>query len=249
MRRGSQVFLSRQFGSRFLRDDMASQSRTSDQIGICFARGEHPSHTTALTLPLCSLRLNASRGGCNDLYHGKCLLLHRLPRVRLRCTGGSRADLCAVCRLRSRCGRLTPNLRFTLTLSSCIGAVAIVVLVLGAPLIMGVFGSEYSANAATVLQILAFGTVFLVVKDHYVAIARIRGNVRSAARLCVAGAALELGLATCGGAYGGLTWLAFGQVVALGIEAVVMGPTVIRAAEWQKRNLVRWLMPTRDEPR
>jgi O-antigen/teichoic acid export membrane protein len=130
-------------------------------------------------------------------------------------------------------GRLPPNLRFTLKLSGCLGAVAIPVLVLGAPVIMGVFGSEYSANAATVLQILAFSTLFVVVKDHYVAIARIRGNVRSAAKLCVAGAALELGLATCGGAYGGLTWFAFGWVVALGIEAIVMGPTVIRAAEWK----------------
>ena len=54
-------------------------------------------------------------------------------------------------------------------------------------------------------------------------------------------AALELGLATCGGAYGGLTWLAFGQVVAPGVEAVVMGPTVIGESQWSMGGVGKWI--------
>jgi Na+-driven multidrug efflux pump len=119
-------------------------------------------------------------------------------------------------------------LRFTLRLSFALIAVANVFLVLGAPVILGIFGPDYSENAATVLRILGPIVLLVVIKDHYIAIHRIRGTVLQAAKVCLLGGAMELGFAAVGGIYGGLTWVVLGALAALAIEAVVMTPTIRR---------------------
>ncbi|MDQ1727737.1 MAG: hypothetical protein QOK14_1782, partial [Frankiaceae bacterium] len=49
-----------------------------------------------------------------------------------------------------------------------------------------------------------------------------------AAKLCAAGAVLEIGLAAIGGIYGTLTWVALGALAALTLEVGVMSRTVLR---------------------
>lgn len=127
---------------------------------------------------------------------------------------------------------LAPYLRFTLKLALALTALAAFALFVGADLILRIFGAEYSSNAETLLRIFAVGLVLMVIKDHYVAIARIRGTLVGAAALCAAGAALEIGCAAVGAAYNGLTGLAIGIVVALVLEAAVMTPRVVREAGW-----------------
>jgi Na+-driven multidrug efflux pump len=123
---------------------------------------------------------------------------------------------------------LATALRFTLRLSFGLILVANLVLMLGANAILGLFGAEYSEHAATALRILGVLVFPVIVKDHYIAIHRVRGTVIQGAKLCLLGAALELCLATVGGAYGGLTWLVLGALVALTVEAGLMAPTLRR---------------------
>ena len=123
---------------------------------------------------------------------------------------------------------LARPLKFTLRLSFAVISVASVILIAGGSLILRLFGPEYSANATSVLRILAVLLFGLVVKDHYIAINRIRGTVTSGAKVCLAGGALELGLAAIGGVHGGLTWFALGALVAVAVESAVMAPTLLR---------------------
>jgi O-antigen/teichoic acid export membrane protein len=124
--------------------------------------------------------------------------------------------------------RLAQALRFTLRLAFGVILGANLVLIFGGRLILHAFGSEYAANASTVLRIQGIYVCLMIIKDHYIALARIRGTVLRAGMLCAAGAVLEIGLASAGGAWRGLTWVAVGAVVALAIEVCAMCPAVLR---------------------
>jgi O-antigen/teichoic acid export membrane protein len=124
--------------------------------------------------------------------------------------------------------RLAVPLRFTFRLSLAVIAIANVILLAGAELILGIFGSEYASHAAGVLRIVAVLLFLLIVKDHYIAINRIRGTVLRGAKICLAGGALEMSLAAIGALHGGLTWFALGAACALLVETSVMAPTLVR---------------------
>ena len=124
--------------------------------------------------------------------------------------------------------RLSVPLRFTFRLSLAVIAIANVILLAGAEVILRIFGSAYASHAADVLRILAVLLFALVVKDHYIAINRIRGTVLRGAKVCLAGGALEMSLAAIGALHGGLTWFALGALVALAVESAVMAPTLVR---------------------
>jgi Na+-driven multidrug efflux pump len=139
--------------------------------------------------------------------------------------------------------RLAQTLRFTLRLAFGVILGANLVLLLGGRLILHVFGSEYAANAATVLRIQGIFVCLMIIKDHYIAIARIRGTVLRAGTLCAAGAVLEIGLASAGGAWRGLTWVALGALAALAVEVCVMCPAVLRELRpTRKRSALRYLL-------
>jgi O-antigen/teichoic acid export membrane protein len=123
---------------------------------------------------------------------------------------------------------LATMLRFTLRLAFGTVLLANLVLLFGAHFILGFFGAQYAAHAATPLRIIAAYALLAVIKDHYVAIARIRRTVLRAATLCAAGAVLEVALASVGGTFGGLTWLALGALAALSSQLLIMSRTVIR---------------------
>jgi len=111
-------------------------------------------------------------------------------------------------------------------------AIASIGLLFGAHLLLTIFGSEYAANATELLQILAVYGLLQVIKDHYVAIARIRGTVVSAAILCTLGSGMELAMGAVGAVYGGLTGLAVGMLAALVFQAIAMAPRIMREAGW-----------------
>jgi O-antigen/teichoic acid export membrane protein len=133
---------------------------------------------------------------------------------------------------------LAGPLRFTLRLSFAVIAIANVVLLTGANVIMGIFGSDYASNAAGVLRVLALLLFPLVIKDHYIAINRVRGTILTGAKLCLAGGALELAFGAVGALHGGLTWFAWGALIALTLEAVVMAPTLVRELRRPNRAMV-----------
>ena len=66
----------------------------------------------------------------------------------------------------------------------------------------------------------------LIIKNHYIAIYRIRDKVAQAIVPITLGSLLELGLATYGAHIGQLVGLSWGWVIALLIETLFMVPTV-----------------------
>ena len=85
-------------------------------------------------------------------------------------------------------------------------------------------------------RLVCIAVLLMVVKDHYVAIARVRQQVSRAAALCAGGAVLEIGLAALGGSLGGLVWLAAGPLAALALEVALMARTVTLEAGWSGRS-------------
>jgi O-antigen/teichoic acid export membrane protein len=132
----------------------------------------------------------------------------------------------------------SPALRFTLRISFLVVITANIVLAVGAHFILQLFGPEYSSHGTTVLRLLGAAVLLQVIKDHYVAISRIRGTILAAGIVCAIGAALEIGLGALGGVLGGLNWLAAGPLAALVLEMFVMCPTVIREIGWTSRGRV-----------
>lgn len=125
-------------------------------------------------------------------------------------------------------GRLAHTLRFTIRLAFAILLLANLMLFFGAGVILRVFGPQYAAHGATVLRILGVDALLTIVKDHYVAIARIRGTLGRATVVAGAGAVLEILFGAIGGALEGVTGLALGALVGLACQIAVMSPIVIR---------------------
>jgi O-antigen/teichoic acid export membrane protein len=116
------------------------------------------------------------------------------------------------------------RLTFSLALASSV-SMGVVIVFLANP-ILSVFGESYAANAAWSLRILMMATVPLVVKNHFIAICRIKDNIGGVIIPVSCGSLLELVLAGVGAQLGGLNGLSLGWVAALVIEAVFMAPAV-----------------------
>lgn len=124
---------------------------------------------------------------------------------------------------------LPAKMRLTLKLAAVLGIVANVVLVFAAEPLLLLFGRSYAEQAAWALRILGLGVFAAIVKDHYVVVCRIRGQIKQAAVFVIAGDAFELGCAAVGAMLGGLAGLSLGWVLATTLEALVVGPSVYRA--------------------
>jgi O-antigen/teichoic acid export membrane protein len=134
---------------------------------------------------------------------------------------------------------LVHTLRLTLGLSLLVALIATAVVLAFADELLSVFGHSYSAQAAVVLRILVLGVFPLVLKQHYVAIARIRRRPADALLLLAVGALFEVGLAAIGARIGGLTGLSLGWVAGVGVVAILVGPSVIRVAALRQVTQVR----------
>jgi O-antigen/teichoic acid export membrane protein len=119
--------------------------------------------------------------------------------------------------------------RVTLGLSFAVSIAVNGVLLLGAPLVLNLFGHTYALQAAWALRILALGAFPLVIKNHYIAICRIHDRITQAMIGMAPGGLLELGLAALGAHLSGLAGLSAGWVSAMCIESLFMAPTVYRA--------------------
>lgn len=125
---------------------------------------------------------------------------------------------------------LSRKIRFTLGLSFALGILANIVVQVGAPYLLGLFGAAYAEEGALTFRIIALAVFPLNIKDHYVAVSRMGSRVGQAAVFVSAGAAAELGMAAVGASLGGLPGLAIGWLIAVSIEAVFGARAVYRAA-------------------
>ncbi|MGZ3615845.1 MAG: hypothetical protein ACXWOL_02925 [Ktedonobacteraceae bacterium] len=125
---------------------------------------------------------------------------------------------------------LTRKIRMTLGLSFILSILGNIVIWFGATQILNLFGNIYAEQAAWCLRILGLGAFPMIIKQHYVAIGRIRSQMVSVAIPIAIGSILELGIAALGALLAGLVGLSLGWVVAVSLEAIFMFPTVYRVA-------------------
>jgi O-antigen/teichoic acid export membrane protein len=98
-------------------------------------------------------------------------------------------------------------------------------------LILSFFGPVYASQGEAILQVLGLSVFAVTVKAHYVAIQRINDRLLSAFIVVGAGAILEMILSVAGGRMGGLLGFAQGWVIAVYLEALVVTPVLLRAAD------------------
>jgi O-antigen/teichoic acid export membrane protein len=124
---------------------------------------------------------------------------------------------------------LSRKIRLTITLALVVGGVGSAGLLVGADLILRIYGATYAEHAGWSLRILGLCVFPVIIKNHYVAIRRVQRRVASAALAMAGGGLLEVALAASGAEIAGLTGLCMGWLVALCLEAILTMPAVYRA--------------------
>jgi len=107
---------------------------------------------------------------------------------------------------------------------------------LAADPVLHLFGPAYALHAGATLRILVLAVFPIIIKDHYVGVCRIERRLGQAVALVAGGAVLELAGAAVGAHLGGLAGLSVGWVAMMCIEALIMAPTVYRAAAAPARH-------------
>ena len=118
---------------------------------------------------------------------------------------------------------------------------------LGTPL-LEIFGASYASEAKGTLHILALDIFPSTVMTHYVALRRIERRLATALPVIWGGALLQVGGGLLGAVLGdGLSAVAIGWVAGATIEAIVMGPEVLRALRSENIVAVEDGEPAEDE--
>lgn len=123
---------------------------------------------------------------------------------------------------------LSQKTRLTVLLASLIGLIACIIVTVAAEPVLRFFGPSYATQAAWPLRLLCIGAFPLIIKDHFIAIRRIKDEITSAMLPIILGSVMELVLAAMGAKFGSLSGFCLGWVIALGIEALFMSHLVIR---------------------
>jgi O-antigen/teichoic acid export membrane protein len=125
--------------------------------------------------------------------------------------------------------RLASRFRLTVYVSLGFGVISnLVLLVLGTPL-LEIFGASYASEASSTLHVLALDIFPSTILTHYVALRRIERRLATALPVIWGGALLQVGGGIIGALLGSLVGVAIGWVAGATIEAMIMGPEVLRA--------------------
>jgi len=130
---------------------------------------------------------------------------------------------------RGQLDRLARELRGTLRISAVVAVFSAGLIAVSSHFILSLFGPEYVA-ATTAMIILGFATLPFSIKVHYMAVCRVHGRLRWCATITTIGAAMELGAAAIGAEAVGLWGVSAGLLLALSVEALLLWPSVARAA-------------------
>jgi O-antigen/teichoic acid export membrane protein len=112
------------------------------------------------------------------------------------------------------------KLRFSLILSLGIGGVGLIGFVFFGNFLLRLFNPSYPHLAGAAMPMLGIGLISSSIRQHYVLLARVRRRMRAGSLWLAMGGCAELVLATLGGLYGDVHWLALGWVVALSATAI-----------------------------
>lgn len=120
------------------------------------------------------------------------------------------------------CRRARRTLPGGLAISALLGAGA----ALTAPYLLRVFGAGYAEESATLLALLVPAGLWMVVKDHVVALWRVQRRVPAAAGLAAGGTLLEVAGTALGAVVAGAPGLCVGWLLALAVQAYGAAPVV-----------------------
>ena len=128
------------------------------------------------------------------------------------------------------------NMRRTLPFGLALSLAAYAAVFPLAPLLLSIFGPEYADQGVGVLRLLTLAGLPFVVKDHYVALARVRGRTGRATAVLVGFLPAEVAAAAAGAALGGTEALVTGWLVVLAAEAVVLGVSMLRTVREMRQE-------------
>ncbi len=136
--------------------------------------------------------------------------------------------------------RLAKELRATLRLSFGVSVLAAVFFAALAYPILLVFGHSYVV-AANSMRLLGVSAIPFTVQAHYAAVERVHGRLMRCAGVFTACALFEIALCIVGVKEDGLTGVSAGLDISLGLEALMLWPTVARAAQVPVLGIPSWL--------
>ncbi len=117
---------------------------------------------------------------------------------------------------------LQRNVRRTLPLGLALTGLLIVIVEVGAPYALHLFGAAYAAHGTTALRLLILVGPAYVIKDHYVSIRRAQHRMAHAATIMSIGTVAEVSGAAVLGVLWGLNGICLGWVVAASCEALFL---------------------------
>lgn len=126
---------------------------------------------------------------------------------------------------------LARKTRMTLALSTLFGIAACgFVLEFGARM-LALFGGSYAVYGVDPLHLMALAVFPVIVRHHYVAIQRVRGQLVWTALIAAVAGVPELVLAALGASLGGLPGMSLGWIIALYLETIPMAIVVWRVVK------------------
>ncbi len=131
---------------------------------------------------------------------------------------------------------LAHKMRLTLSLALVACLLANCVLLFAPMQVLTLFGHSYSEQASWCLRILSIESFPFILKNHYIALSRIRGQLIRTILITMVTGLLELGGAIVGAHLDGLNGLSLGWLAAMSIEAVFMSPAVFNAVRLMKMS-------------
>ena len=127
--------------------------------------------------------------------------------------------------------RLRERLGFSLALSCAFAlAVGAALFVLSGH-ILAFFNPGYPEIAGPGLALLGFGLVSLAIRQHYLALMRLQGRMRSSSAHFAAWSAVEIACACAGGMGAGLLGFVLGWLGSLSLQAATMLPALIAGSD------------------
>ncbi len=130
---------------------------------------------------------------------------------------------------------LSQKARLTIFIGTVTSLVTNIILLVGASTVLNFFGHSYAQEAALPLRLLSLGAFPLIIKNHYIAIRRIKDEITNAMIPIMLGSLFELVLAAVGAHVGALVGLSLGWIIALCFEAIFMVRLVYRTVSGKDR--------------
>jgi O-antigen/teichoic acid export membrane protein len=132
--------------------------------------------------------------------------------------------------------RLPRQFSFSLRTSAQFAiAIGLAYLVVSQPMLR-FFGPAYPEIAGASLKFLGFSLFGISIKYHYIALVRLRNQMRLASLYLGVGSCLEVGMAAAGSWIDGLQGLTLGYVLAVFVQAAVMARPVLAVAREAERT-------------